>query len=193
MKSGLEIIPVARMDEVLQARAGAHARAHRVGRGGRGGRRCRPRRRPRWRGRHRPGPLKARRRELKPGRESDLPPFSVKPLPHLRRALAKPPESPPLGWVGTAYEAGSLRWRRDRLAAHSRRSKTFAPRALRNRAGFSLLLGLRGEAPGAKTQAATGGRLAQLVERFVYTEDVGSSSLSSPTMSPDGPHSASAL
>ena len=26
------------------------------------------------------------------------------------------------------------------------------------------------------------GRLAQLVERFVYTEDVGSSSLSSPTM-----------
>jgi DNA-binding protein HU-beta len=27
------------------------------------------------------------------------------------------------------------------------------------------------------------GRLAQLVERFVYTEDVGSSSLSSPTMS----------
>ena len=26
-----------------------------------------------------------------------------------------------------------------------------------------------------------GGRLAQLVERFVYTEDVGSSSLSSPT------------
>lgn len=28
------------------------------------------------------------------------------------------------------------------------------------------------------------GRLAQLVERFVYTEDVGSSSLSSPTISP---------
>jgi hypothetical protein len=28
----------------------------------------------------------------------------------------------------------------------------------------------------------TGGRLAQLVERFVYTEDVGSSSLSSPTI-----------
>jgi hypothetical protein len=26
------------------------------------------------------------------------------------------------------------------------------------------------------------GRLAQLVERFVYTEDVGSSSLSSPTI-----------
>ena len=29
--------------------------------------------------------------------------------------------------------------------------------------------------------APSGGRLAQLVERFVYTEDVGSSSLSSPT------------
>ncbi len=29
------------------------------------------------------------------------------------------------------------------------------------------------------------GRLAQLVERFVYTEDVGSSSLSSPTIFPD--------
>jgi hypothetical protein len=28
----------------------------------------------------------------------------------------------------------------------------------------------------------TNGRLAQLVERFVYTEDVGSSSLSSPTI-----------
>ena len=28
----------------------------------------------------------------------------------------------------------------------------------------------------------TGGRLAQLVERLVYTEDVGSSSLSSPTI-----------
>ena len=39
--------------------------------------------------------------------------------------------------------------------------------------------------------ALTRGRLAQLVERFVYTEDVGSSSLSSPTIShapnvPDG-------
>ena len=34
------------------------------------------------------------------------------------------------------------------------------------------------------------GRLAQLVERFVYTEDVGSSSLSSPTipLSLTGPH-----
>ena len=31
------------------------------------------------------------------------------------------------------------------------------------------------------------GRLAQLVERFVYTEDVGSSSLSSPTRSPTRP------
>ena len=31
--------------------------------------------------------------------------------------------------------------------------------------------------------APSGGRLAQLVERFVYTEDVGSSSLSSPTIS----------
>jgi hypothetical protein len=30
--------------------------------------------------------------------------------------------------------------------------------------------------------ALAGGRLAQLVERFVYTEDVGSSSLSSPTI-----------
>ena len=32
--------------------------------------------------------------------------------------------------------------------------------------------------------AATAGSLAQLVERFVYTEDVGSSSLSRPTMPP---------
>ena len=33
-------------------------------------------------------------------------------------------------------------------------------------------------------KGGAGGRLAQLVERFVYTEDVGSSSLSSPTMPP---------
>jgi hypothetical protein len=40
-------------------------------------------------------------------------------------------------------------------------------------------LRLRGETP---RTPRTDGRLAQLVERFVYTEDVGSSSLSSPTI-----------
>ena len=34
----------------------------------------------------------------------------------------------------------------------------------------------------ADTLRTAGGRLAQLVERLVYTEDVGSSSLSSPTI-----------
>jgi hypothetical protein len=33
-----------------------------------------------------------------------------------------------------------------------------------------------------RTAYMSRGRLAQLVERFVYTEDVGSSSLSSPTI-----------
>ena len=55
---------------------------------------------------------------------------------------------------------------------------TSAPCALRNRTGF--FVGLIVESPGAKP--APVGRLAQLVERFVYTEDVGSSSLSSPTI-----------
>jgi hypothetical protein len=129
-----------------------------------------------------PGPTEGPSRGPETGAGDWSPaPFPSRPCRSCEEHLPSPPESPPFGQVGTAYEAGSLRWRRDRLAAHSRRSKTFAPRALRNRAGFSLLLGLRGEAPGAKTQAATGGRLAQLVERFVYTEDVGSSSLSSPT------------
>ena len=56
---------------------------------------------------------------------------------------------------------------------------TSAPCALRNRTGF--FVGLIVLSGGAKP--TTGGRLAQLVERFVYTEDVGSSSLSSPTSS----------
>ena len=38
--------------------------------------------------------------------------------------------------------------------------------------------------PAAFFKSAFTGSLAQLVERFVYTEDVGSSSLSRPTISP---------
>jgi hypothetical protein len=56
------------------------------------------------------------------------------------------------------------------------RSFSTAPHVLRNHVGFFLQF--VSEAANERSV----GRLAQLVERFVYTEDVGSSSLSSPTI-----------
>ncbi len=57
--------------------------------------------------------------------------------------------------------------------------KSHQPRAPSETArGF--FVSLIADPAGAKAQPR--GRLAQLVERFVYTEDVGSSSLSSPTI-----------
>ncbi len=47
---------------------------------------------------------------------------------------------------------------------------------------FSAIRIDHGHRRGGHWFAQTSGRLAQLVERFVYTEDVGSSSLSSPTI-----------
>ena len=67
----------------------------------------------------------------------------------------------------------------DRVVFIRHQSIQLTPCALRNRTGFLFAVACEGR----RRYCEPGGRLAQLVERFVYTEDVGSSSLSLPTTS----------
>lgn len=85
---------------------------------------------------------------------------------------------------GTAVKSLNLK---TFLAAGRRRRRKKSKKIHKHSCVFSAIRIDDGHRRGGHWFAITSGRLAQLVERFVYTEDVGSSSLSSPTISSQSP------